>query len=53
MLAPTIDSDKTEAGGRCPWCGDEVAQSVLGVAAPQAMKSAIAAGHYGVPFSLK
>ncbi len=53
MLAPTIDSNKTEAGGHCPQCGDEAARIALGVAAPQATKSAIAAGHYGVPFSLK
>ncbi len=53
MLAPTVDSDKTEARGRRPRCGDEAARSGLGVEAPQAMKSAIAAGHHGVPFSLK
>ncbi len=53
MLAPTVDSDKTDAEGRCPRCEDEAALSGLGVAAPQAMKSPIAAGHHGVPFSLK
>ncbi len=53
MLTLTVDSDKTEAGGHCPQCGDEAAQSRLGVAVPQAMQSAIAAGHHGVPFSLK
>jgi hypothetical protein len=53
MLAPTVDSNKTKAGGHRPQCGEEAAQSELGVAVPQAMKSAIAAGHHGVPFSLK
>jgi hypothetical protein len=53
MLAPNIDSDKTDAEGRCPGCEDEAALSGLGVAAPQGMKSPIAAGHHGVPFSLK
>ncbi len=43
LLAPTIDSDKTERGGRHPWCWDEAAQSGLGVAAPQAIQSAISA----------
>ncbi len=53
MLAPTVDSDKTDAEGHRPWCEDEAALSGLGVAAPWAMTSPIAAGHYGVPFSLK
>jgi hypothetical protein len=53
LLAPTVDSDKTEALERRPWCWDEAAPCGLGVAAPQAMQSAIAAGHHGVPFSLK
>jgi hypothetical protein len=53
MLTPTINSKKNKAGGHFPRCGDEAAQSGLGVAAPQAMQSAIAAGHHDVPFSLK
>ena len=53
MLTPTVDSDKTDAEGRRPRCGDEAARSGLGVAVPQAMQSPIAAGHHGVPFSLK
>jgi hypothetical protein len=53
LLAPTIDSDKTEALERRPWCWDVAAPCGLRVAAPQAMQSAIAAGHHGVPFSLK
>ena len=52
MLAPTDDSDKTDTEGLLPRCEDEVALSSLGVAAPQAMKSPIAADHHGVPFSL-
>jgi hypothetical protein len=54
MLAPTIDSDKTDAQGHCPWCEDEAALrlSSLGVAAPQAMESPIATDHHGVLFSL-
>jgi hypothetical protein len=43
LLAPTVDYDETEHGGCCPWCWDEVAQSRLGVAVPQAMKLAISA----------
>ena len=53
LLASTVDSDKTDAEGHRPRCGDEAARSGLGVAAPQAMQSPIAAGHHGVPFSLK
>jgi hypothetical protein len=53
LLASTVDSDKTDAEGRFPRCGDEAARSGLGVAVPQAMQSPIAAGHHGVPFSLK
>jgi hypothetical protein len=53
LLAPIVDSDKTEALDRRPWCWDETAPCELGVAALQAMQSAIAAGHHGVPFSLK
>jgi hypothetical protein len=53
MLAPTVDSDKTDTEGHLPLCEqDEVALSSLGVTAPQAMKSPIAADHHGVPFSL-
>jgi hypothetical protein len=53
MLAPTVNSDKTNTEGRLPRCEqDEAALSSLGVAAPQAMKSPIAADHHGVPFSL-
>ena len=52
MLAPTVDSNKTDTEGRCPRCEDEGVLSSLGVAAPQAMKSPIAADHHGVPFSL-
>ncbi len=48
-----VDSDKNKALEHRPWCLDEAAPCVLGVAAPQAMQSAIAAGHHGVPFSLK
>jgi hypothetical protein len=32
---------------------NEAATIALGVAAPQAIKAAIASGHHGVPFSLK
>jgi hypothetical protein len=53
LLAPTVDSDKTEAIEHRPWCWDEAAPCGLGVAAPQVMQSAIAAGRHGVPFSLK
>jgi hypothetical protein len=53
LLASTVDSDKTDAEGRRPRCGDEAARSGLGVAAIQAMQSPIAAGHHGVQFSLK
>ena len=42
-----------DAEGRRPRCGDEAARNGLEVAAPQAMQSPIAAGHHGVPFSLK
>ena len=42
LLAPTADSDKSLARGLHPQCWDEVAQSRLGVTAPQAMQSAIA-----------
>ena len=48
MLTPTFDFDKTDAEGRRSRCGDDAAQSGLGVAAPQAMKTPIAAGHHGV-----
>jgi hypothetical protein len=51
MLAPTVDSDKTDTEGRLPRCEDEAALSSLGVAAPQVMKSPIAADKHGVPFS--
>ena len=51
MLAPTVDSDKTDAEGRHPQCEDEAALSSLGMAVPQAMKSPIAADHHGVLFS--
>jgi hypothetical protein len=53
MLASTVNSDKTDAEGRCPQCEDEAALSGLGVTAPQAMNSHIAAGHHGKLFSLK
>jgi hypothetical protein len=52
MLAPTVDSEKTDAEGRRPRCENEAALSSLRVAAPQAMKSPIAADHHGVSFSL-
>ena len=52
MLVPTGDSDKTDIEGRHPRCEDKAALSSLGVAAPHAMKSPIAADHHGVPFSL-
>ena len=52
MLAPTDNSDKTDTEGLLPRCEDEVALSSLGVAAPQAMKSPIAADHHGVLFTL-
>ena len=48
MLTPTFDFDKTDAEGRRSRCGDDATQSGLGVAAPQAMKTPIAAGHHGV-----
>ena len=51
MLAPNVDSNKTDTEGRLPRCEDEAALSSLGVAAPQAMKSPIAADHHGVMFS--
>ncbi len=42
LLAPTVDSNKTEALGRCLWCWDEAAPACrLGMAAPQAMQSTI------------
>ena len=47
MLTPTFESNKTDAEGRRSQCGDDAAQSGLGVAAPQAMKTPIAAGHHG------
>ncbi len=46
MLAPKVDSDKTDTEGRLPRCEDEAALSSLGVAVPQAMKSPIAADHH-------
>jgi hypothetical protein len=52
MLAPTVDSDKTDAEGHRPRCEDEAALNSLGVAAPQAMKSPIATDHHGVTFSV-
>ena len=52
MLAPKVDSDKTDTEGCLSRCDDEAALSSLGVAVPQAMKSLIAAAHHGVPFSL-
>jgi hypothetical protein len=53
MLAPTVDFDKTITEGHLPLCEqDEVALSSLGMTAPQAMKSPIAADHHGVMFSL-
>jgi hypothetical protein len=39
MLAPKVDSDKTDTEGRLPRCEDKVAPSSLGVAVSQAMKS--------------
>ena len=48
MLTPTFDFNKTDAEGRCSRCGDGAAQSGLGVAAPQVMKTPIAAGHHVV-----
>ncbi len=43
FLAPTIDSNQTKQGGRCPWCQDEALSSGFGVAVPQAKLSVIAA----------
>ena len=40
LLVSTIDSEKTEHRGSPPWCWDEVAQTRMGVTAPQAMQSA-------------
>jgi hypothetical protein len=48
MVVPTGDSDETDAEGRHPRCEDKAALSSLGVAAPHAMKSPIAADHHGV-----
>ena len=53
MLTPTFNFDKTDAEGRRSRCGDDAAQSGLGVAAPQAMKTPIAAGHHGVAILFK
>jgi hypothetical protein len=51
LLAPTGDSNKTEQGGRRPWCWDEAARSGLGVGVPQAMQSAISADDCRYRFS--
>jgi hypothetical protein len=42
LLAPTVDSNKTERGGSPPWCWDKAVQGRLGVTVPQAMQSAAA-----------
>jgi hypothetical protein len=43
LLAPTVDSNQTEALGHRPWCSDEATPCGLGIAAPQAMLAAISA----------
>ena len=53
MLTPTFDFDKTNAEGRRPRCGDDAAQSSLEMAAPQAMKTSIDAGHHCVAILFK
>ncbi len=53
LLVPPTEFDQTKRIRRCPWCWDEAAPSGLGVATPQAMKSAIAAGYHGAQNRLK
>jgi hypothetical protein len=39
LLAPPVDSDKTERRGSPPWCDDGAAPIALGVAAPRAIST--------------